>query len=386
MHCTPSSRLARLWIVVGLFAAITAGRFASHNAADAVGVLFVVPIALLALDFGWRGGLVGGAVGTLITAIWANVQNAPITIVGYGTRMVAFLVVGVGIGILTAQRERSARDAERWFVMSNDLLCIANFDGYFTDVNDSWTTLLGYSREELLARPFESFVHPSDIQRTRECAAGLAVPSEIVNFENRYRAKDGTWHWLLWSARSDGALIYASVKDVTARKQRDADREELLRTVERLARTDSLTGVMNRATWENQLADELVRSARSGAPPSVLMVDLDSFKTLNDTEGHAAGDLMLRASASAWSDALRAVDRLGRLGGDEFAILLPECDLDDAVIVAERVRAATPARITCSMGLAHWNGSENADQLLHRADTSLYRAKDGGRNRLAVAA
>jgi diguanylate cyclase (GGDEF)-like protein len=114
------------------------------------------------------------------------------------------------------------------------------------------------------------------------------------------------------------------------------------------------------------------------------MVDLDTFKTLNDTEGHAAGDRMLRASASGWSGALRAVDRLGRLGGDEFAILLPECGLDDAAIVGERVRSATPAGMTCSMGLARWDGRETADALLHRADTSLYRAKDGGRDQLAI--
>jgi diguanylate cyclase (GGDEF)-like protein len=154
--------------------------------------------------------------------------------------------------------------------------------------------------------------------------------------------------------------------------------------VERLARTDSLTGVINRATWESELADELVRSVRNGAPPTVLMLDLDSFKTLNDTEGHAAGDRMLKASASGWSSALRAADRLGRLGGDEFAILLPECSLEGSVVVAERVRAATPVGITCSMGLARWDGRETADDLLHRADTSLYRAKESGRDRLAV--
>jgi diguanylate cyclase (GGDEF)-like protein/PAS domain S-box-containing protein len=380
----PASRPARLAFVIGLFAAITAGRFASHNAADAIGVLFVIPTAMLALEFGWRGGVVGGVLGTSLTAVWANIENQPVTIVGYSSRLVAFVVVGVGIGVLTVQKERSAREAERWFVMSNDLLCTASFEGYFTHVNDRWTALLGWSCEELLASPFESFVHPDDIQKTRQTAAGLAVPSEIVNFENRYRAKDGSWHWLLWSARSDGECIYAAVKDVTVRKQEEADREELLRAVGVLASTDSLTGTMNRASWHKQLADELVRSARSGPPPSVLMLDLDRFKELNDTQGHAAGDRMLKAAAGGWGGALRASDQLGRLGGDEFAILLPQCGVDDAMVVAERVRAATPAGITCSLGLARWDGIETADSLLHRADTSLYRAKATGRDTLAV--
>jgi diguanylate cyclase (GGDEF)-like protein/PAS domain S-box-containing protein len=286
--------------------------------------------------------------------------------------------------LVAAQRERSERDAARWFSMSNDLLATANFAGYFTDVNESWTKLLGHSREDLLAQPFESFVHPDDIARTRVAAAGLAKPSELVNFENRYRAKDGSWHWLLWSSRSDGHLIYASVKDVTARKREEAQRDELLAAVEQLARTDGLTGVTNRGTWRMQLADELVRADRTGKPLTVLLLDLDNFKTLNDGEGHAAGDRMLKACTSGWMGAVRAVDVLGRVGGDEFAVLLPDCDLEGARQVAGRVRAATPAGITCSMGLAGWDYGETADALLHRADGHLYRAKRMGGDELAV--
>jgi diguanylate cyclase (GGDEF)-like protein/PAS domain S-box-containing protein len=379
-----TSRSARLAIAVALFAAVTAGRFASHNAADAVGVLFVIPIAIVAFEFHWRGGLLAGSLSTALTAIWSIVDHTSLTLVGWGTRTVAFMAVGVAVGVMTAQRERSVRDAARWFSMSNDLLCTANFKGYFTDVNESWTTLLGWTREELLAVPFESFVHPGDIERTRATAAGLVIPSEIVNFENRYRAKDRTWHWLLWSSRSDGKCIYASVKDVTARKQRDAERDDLLETVEQLARTDGLTGVMNRAAWRTQLADQLIRSERSLKPVTVLMLDLDRFKTLNDTQGHAAGDRALKACAGGWVGALRAVDTLGRLGGDEFAALLPDCGLEDARLVAERVGDATLSEISCSMGLASWDREESADHLLNRADEALYRAKHHGGNRLSV--
>jgi diguanylate cyclase (GGDEF)-like protein/PAS domain S-box-containing protein len=378
------SRSARLAIALALFVAITAARFASDNAADAISVLFVIPIAMVALDFHWRGGLAAGAIGTLVIVIWAAVESQPVTIVGYCTRTVAFIVTGIGIGVMAERRERSVRDAARWFSMSNDLLCTANFKGYFTDVNESWTTLLGYSREELLARPFESFVHADDVGRTRETAAILLEPSEIVNFENRYRAKDGSWHWLLWSARSDGSRIYAAVKDVTARKQEEAERERLLETVEKLARTDGLTGVMSRATWRSELADELVRSERTGKAVSVLMLDLDHFKTINDTLGHAAGDRTLKACTSAWLGALRAVDEIGRLGGDEFAVLLPDCGFEGARLVAERIRMTTPAATTCSMGLADWDREETPDELLHRADEALYGAKREGRDRLGA--
>jgi len=380
----PRSRAARLALGIVLCAAVTAGRFASDNPGDAVGILFIVPVAMVALDFGWRGGLLAGAIGTLITAVWSALEHQHLTLLGYTTRTIAFIVVGVLVGVMTEQRERSVRDAARWFSMSNDLLCTANFQGYFTDVNETWTTLLGYSREELLAEPFERLVHPDDVERTRKAAAGLRVPSELVNFENRYRAKDGSWHWLLWTSRSDGRSIYAAVKDVTARKEQEVERDELLQAVEELARTDGLTGVMNRATWRTDLADEITRAGRTGLPLCVMVLDLDNFKTLNDSHGHAAGDRMLKACASGWLEALRGPDQLGRIGGDEFAVVLPDCDLEKARIVAERVRRATPRATTCSMGVAMWNGMETGDDFLHRADEALYRAKREGRDRLAV--
>jgi diguanylate cyclase (GGDEF)-like protein len=174
------------------------------------------------------------------------------------------------------------------------------------------------------------------------------------------------------------------VKDVTARKEQESERDNLLQALEEIARTDGLTGVMNRAAWRKQLERELDRSQRTGDSLSVLMLDLDNFKTLNDTNGHAAGDRMLKACSSAWVDAIRAVDELGRLGGDEFAVVLPDCDLDGARIVAERVHVSTPATVTLSMGLAKWDGDESGSAFLHRADEALYRAKRQGRDQLAV--
>jgi diguanylate cyclase (GGDEF)-like protein/PAS domain S-box-containing protein len=376
------SRRTRLAIAFLLFLAIAAARFASHNPADAVGILFVIPIAIVALDLHWRGGLFAGAFGIAITVVWSQLANQPLTLVGYVTRTAAFLAVGVVIGVMTAQRERGVRDAARWFSMSNDLLCTANFTGYLVDVNEQWTKLLGYTRDELLSRPYESFVHPDDIESTRATVASLAVPSEVSNFENRCRAKDGSWHWLLWSSRSDGKLIYSAVKDVSARKQQEAEREHLFASVAELARTDGLTGVMNRVAWREQLGEELMQSRLSGAPTTVLMLDLDHFKTVNDTRGHAGGDRLLKSCAARWRSTLREVDRLGRLGGDEFGVLLPGCGMDFGRLVAERIRAATPTSTTCSIGIACWDGEEDEESLLHRADEALYRAKHQGRNKL----
>jgi diguanylate cyclase (GGDEF)-like protein len=131
----------------------------------------------------------------------------------------------------------------------------------------------------------------------------------------------------------------------------------LYREVGRLARTDSLTGVASRRAWDEELPRELARAARSGQPVCVALLDLDHFKACNDEHGHQAGDRLLKA-ATAWEGRLRKTDLLARYGGEEFAILLPDCALDDAMEIAERLRTAQPEG-TRSIGVADWDGRED---------------------------
>jgi diguanylate cyclase (GGDEF)-like protein len=154
----------------------------------------------------------------------------------------------------------------------------------------------------------------------------------------------------------------------------------LYREVERLARTDGLTGVANRRAWDDELPRELARATRSGTRPCVALLDLDHFKAYNDRHGHQAGDRLLKAAAAAWQGRLRRTDLLARYGGEEFAVLLPDCPLDAAMEIAERLRSATPEG-TCSLGVAAWDGREDPARLVARADRALYAAKAGGRNR-----
>jgi diguanylate cyclase (GGDEF)-like protein len=158
--------------------------------------------------------------------------------------------------------------------------------------------------------------------------------------------------------------------------------QALVREVTRLSVVDPLTGVANRARWNEEFARESARVRRSGGQLAVALVDLDHFKRLNDEDGHAAGDRLLRASAEAWAAALRTGDLIARYGGEEFALLLPQTSLEDALRVVERIRAATPAPVTCSVGVAAFDKSEGPGELLARADAALYRAKRGGRNRV----
>ena len=158
------------------------------------------------------------------------------------------------------------------------------------------------------------------------------------------------------------------------------ERVELLTRLESIARTDDLTGLPNRRCWDEELPRELLRSERQIRPLCVAMIDLDHFKEFNDERGHQAGDRFLKQAAAAWGSELRGTDFLARYGGEEFALALPGCTPDQAVEVAERVRAATPEGETCSIGIACWDGKEEAPSLLGRADAALYEAKRRGRN------
>jgi diguanylate cyclase (GGDEF)-like protein len=151
------------------------------------------------------------------------------------------------------------------------------------------------------------------------------------------------------------------------------------------ARRDPLTGLANRRGWEEALDIELDRSARTGAPVSVLMLDLDGLKSFNDTYGHQAGDRLLSATAQAWLGRLRPTDVLARYGGDEFVAVLPGCTASTALRVADALLAALPPGGGCSAGVACWDGSEDAAMLQTRADTALYAVKRAGGGRAAEA-
>jgi diguanylate cyclase (GGDEF)-like protein len=159
-------------------------------------------------------------------------------------------------------------------------------------------------------------------------------------------------------------------------------RAELLASLETSARTDDLTGLPNRRAWEHELPRELARAKREERPVCVAMLDLDRFKRFNDERGHQEGDRLLKQATDAWSGQLRASDMLARYGGEEFAVLLPGCTLDDAETLLERLRVVVPGRQTVSAGVACWDGSESAEELVGRADSALYEAKRAGRDRL----
>lgn len=161
-------------------------------------------------------------------------------------------------------------------------------------------------------------------------------------------------------------LIYGTLVSVTS---------WLTQRVQRQAATDPLTGLANRAAFDAALAHARATVARTGEALSLIALDLDDFKRVNDTQGHAAGDAVLVAAAAAWSAQLRERDVLARTGGDEFVAILPGADADEAHQVAARLVAALTGPVACSAGVATWDEHQDLDQLLRGADRALYAAK-----------
>jgi diguanylate cyclase (GGDEF)-like protein/PAS domain S-box-containing protein len=292
-------------------------------------------------------------------------------------------------------QERRLKEAEAWFSsLINDIndyaLGSITADGVVDAVNESWTKQSGYTRDALIGKTLADIFPLS---------AGNS-DSKMVQ-QLRLVARDG-WHLdEMWQGRKDGSrywcqrLIAARVgsegelagytlvlRDIT-RQTYDTD------DLRRLLTQDHLTGAVNRARFQ-QLFEREHRAWREfGAPLSLIMLDIDHFKRVNDTFGHATGDLVLRRFAETIAKALRPSDVLARLGGEEFAVLLPAKSLSEAAEIAERLRSLvadmrveTPQgdlAITVSLGCA--TALPNSD-LLRSADEALYAAKRNGRDRV----
>ena len=188
-------------------------------------------------------------------------------------------------------------------------------------------------------------------------------------------------------------LLLTGVISVVAavnREIKDTARRQLARKLHDLATHDGLTGCLTYHAFNDALESEANRARRYGKAFSVVMADIDSFKKINDTNGHDVGDAALRDVARALSGAGRAADVTGRIGGDEFAVLLPETDRRQAIRVARRLQDAvratpTSVPVTVSYGTASWSGPNDlATEVLRRADRALYAAKDAGRDRLVM--
>ncbi|WP_022662042.1 PAS domain S-box protein [Paucidesulfovibrio longus] len=282
-----------------------------------------------------------------------------------------------------------------------DAMVVIDETGRISFWNPAASTIFGYSEDEALGREIHALIAaPTERVAATEAMEdfGMTGHGPVVGVTRELMAK-----------RKGGALFpceitvssfaldtqwYAvgTIRDITRRKEYE-------RRLRALATTDELTGLLNRRALLELAESELDRARRYRRPFTLLMIDLDRFKRVNDTYGHDVGDKVLKNVASTGAQALRETDTLGRLGGEEFAAILPETSADQALEVAERLRAAIgraeveePAapggrlRVTISIGIADFRPDrDTVEAILKAADTALYRAKDNGRNRTETA-
>ena len=225
LSVTPRQRLLLMASAVVLSLAIFALSSTNDRLGDAPLFLFAITLTLGALAYGLRGGVALGVLTSALASVWW-LDNGQIGGTAWiVSRTLTSIVIGGLLGWFVDTRERLVRELENHSELSLDLVATASFDGYFTRVNPAFTRTLGYTAEELRAQPFIELVHPDDRAATLQAVvdqtdAGL----EIFNFQNRYRAKDGSYRWLEWTSRPDaraGALI-AIARDVTDRKRLEA--------------------------------------------------------------------------------------------------------------------------------------------------------------------
>ena len=274
------------------------------------------------------------------------------------------------------------------------LISYINRHGRYEFCNGTYKTWLGVEPQALVGRTVEETLGP-EIYPQRKPLLARALSGERVEFEmtnSPMGVKRHTHTTYLPDVAADGSVagLYALVIDVTAMK---AAEEQLMR----MARTDPLTGLPNRLCFDERLNDALARSRRSGMPLALLFLDVDKFKLINDTLGHAAGDEVLRLFGQRLLGSVRETDTVARLAGDEFVVILEELHtLAEPQFIARKIIAAVNRSfelheglwdVSTSIGIAfHAEGLVQATALLAAADRALYEAKAAGRNTYRLAA
>lgn len=272
---------------------------------------------------------------------------------------------------------------------------IVDREGHTILTNEALSVMLGYSPEEFAELTFRAFSHPGDLDRNNQLFDEMfAGERDHFEMDKRFFHKDGHVVWgrlqvsLLREGDGEPMFAIGMLQDVTEEKRLQSE-------LERMAFEDPLTGLANRRLFLDRVEHQRQRGGRrDGALGAVLFVDVDDFKTLNDTLGHQAGDEVLIAMAERITGCLRPGDTAARLGGDEFAVLLEEVeDMDAALAVAGRLQTAIEAHLTvadrtvapaASIGVALLREDHDADRVLRDADLAMYRAKSTGPGRIAA--
>jgi diguanylate cyclase (GGDEF)-like protein/PAS domain S-box-containing protein len=289
---------------------------------------------------------------------------------------------------------------------SLDAVLILDSESRIRYVNPAMEKLSGYEAAELLNEPLSRLLDASatpdkdDFETRLNVAASENTTLDPVR-EVDIRHRSGEFIPIELKAVDLGAeagtrFFGAFMVDLRQRKNAEAHSNALLEQLEQQALTDALTGLPNRRAFDLEAERLMAYARRENWPVIVGMIDIDWFKRANDQFGHLAGDSLLRVVARTIQQLIRSGDLCGRIGGDEFGLLLPHATVQQAAVVAERIRSAIAdqnvaapdapqIRVTVSIGLAKLDTTEQIETALAHADAALYQAKLTGRNRVIVA-
>ncbi len=295
---------------------------------------------------------------------------------------------------VNAEKARRMSDARYQTLYENapDLYSIINAQGLFESINRTGARMLGYEVDELIGQPATLVIHPEDRERViAYLTERFTSPEEKTGIEYRKVRKDGSVLWINQRVSLDPDTsqprLLILCRDIT-------EQRELQKQLSYQATHDDLTKLLNRREFDSRMRRLLMTSASSDDHHVLCYLDLDQFKVINDTCGHVAGDELLRQVAAILSQQIRSRDTLARLGGDEFAILMEHCPLEQAEILANRIREkiedfrfqwkSRRFSIGVSVGVVPVQRSGSVEDVLSLADSACYEAKQRGRNRVHV--
>lgn len=268
---------------------------------------------------------------------------------------------------------------------------IDHHTGKFLEVNDALLNYVGYTKDELMKMSFWDITPRKYDSQEQAQIEELNQKGQFGPNEKEYIRKDGSRLPIRLSGFKmtdvdEREVVWGVIEDITIEKSLKAERRKL----KKLSTTDHLTGLFNRQKLEAVMEAEINLNDHSSPPFSVILLDMDHFKHVNDTYGHAVGDDVLVSAAQTLKHYTRKADIVGRWGGEEFLIVCPETDSEEAEVLADKVRQAIEKtacktiieNISASFGLTQLLGSDDMRSLLSRVDKALYQAKKQGRNRI----
>jgi diguanylate cyclase (GGDEF)-like protein/PAS domain S-box-containing protein len=416
----PGKRKAH-WFLLSILAAVTLLSFCQARVPAIFLIYPTVALILFRLGLGWASistlfvMLVGGwctihGLG-LFSRAGASFPGGPTILLQLYIASGMFLVLAAASVLDTLRTtERRLREIVSLHNLvtenSRDIIILADFDGNRTYVSASAATWGGWRREELQDKKTLSLVHPEDRGKAEAMIRSLRAGGDGGLLECRLKNKAGEFLWVEANLRPvrdpiTGAPIglLNMARDITRRKKIELELKKANATLEALSLTDALTHLANRRKYDQCFSGEWRRCLRENLPLSLLLLDVDWFKSYNDTYGHPRGDSCLKQVAEAAQDVVcRPGDLVARIGGEEFAVILPNTPAAGAIEVAEQICSAVRHRrlphdtnplgcVTISVGCSTIVPAlgQRASTLMHLADKALYKAKHAGRNRVCSA-